>query len=111
MPLIRRSPGNTASFVIVTIAMATQAIAPAALADDPKVKCANAYEQAQRTRKKGELRASQANLLVCTDPVCPAVLRDECLRWADEVERAMPTVVFAVRDPAGQDVTDVRVLV
>ena len=97
--------------VIATIALVTQAIAPAARAEDPKVKCANAYEQAQRTRKKGELRASQAQLLVCTEAACPAVLREECLRWADEVERALPTVVFAVRDPAGQDVTDVRVLV
>ena len=97
--------------IALAIAIGAQAIAPSVRAEDAKVKCANAYEQAQRTRKNGELRASQKNLLVCTNPVCPAVLRDDCLRWADEVERAMPTVVFAVRDPAGQDVTDVRVLV
>jgi hypothetical protein len=95
----------------IAFVMIAQLLAPVVHADDPKVKCANAYEQAQRTRKKGELRASHAHLMVCTDPVCPAVLRDECLRWIEEVQRALPTVVFAVRDPAGQDITDVRVLV
>ena len=97
--------------VILAFAVATHATAKGVRAEDPKVKCANAYEQAQRSRKKGELRASHAHLLVCTEAACPAVLRDECLRWLEEVERAMPTVVFAVRDPAGQDITDVRVLV
>jgi hypothetical protein len=111
MSLMLARAVRRAAPLTIAIASFTQAIAPIARAEDPKVKCANAYEQAQRTRKKGELRASHAHLLVCTNPVCPSVLRDECLRWMDEVERAMPTVVFAVRDPAGQDITDVRVLV
>lgn len=115
MPLTASAPRarsrRRTGLLAFALASLTQALAPVARAEEAKVKCANAYEQAQRTRKKGELRASHAHLLVCTEAACPAVLRDECLRWLDEVERALPTVVFAVRDPAGQDLADVRVLV
>jgi hypothetical protein len=36
-------------------------------------------------------------------------LRQDCIRWLAEVEAALPTVVFAVHGPTGNDVTQVRV--
>jgi len=39
------------------------------------------------------------------------MIKKDCLRWSSEVDRAMPTVIFTAKDPAGQDMVDVRVFV
>ena len=79
--------------------------------NDFKVKCANAYEQAQRTRNDGLFRASRENLLICADDLCPPVLRNECVKWLGEVDAAMPTVLIVAKDHAGNEVSDVAVTV
>jgi hypothetical protein len=43
--------------------------------------------------------------------VCPALFRNDCVGWLSEVQAALPSVVLAAKDPAGQDVIDVRVFV
>jgi hypothetical protein len=80
-----------------------------AQSNDLKVRCASAYEQAQRTRKEGLLRASREHLLVCAEEACPAVLRNDCVKWLGEVDAAMPTVLLVARDDSGNDVVDVSV--
>lgn len=76
---------------------------------DPKVRCATAYEQAQRTRKEGQLLASREHLLVCADEACPAILRSECVKWLGEVELATPTVIVVAEDATGAEIVDVAV--
>lgn len=71
--------------------------------------CSDAYESGQRLRKKGALRASRHELVVCAREGCPSALASDCLRWLGEVEAALPTVVVAVVDSAGRDVVDARV--
>ena len=92
---------------------AVLALAPArgALAQNPgRDACFDAYEQAQRTRLESRLRASREQLLICVRDACPASLRADCLRWLDEVDKSLPTVVLVARGPNG-DVANVRVLV
>src|SRR5262249_27875401 len=40
---------------------------------------------------------------------CPRLLRKDCSAWLTDVEERLPTVVFAARDAAGRDLTEVRV--
>lgn len=85
--------------------------ASAQLSSNQKVKCANAYEQAQRTRNEGLFRAAREHTLVCADEVCPSVLRTECVKWLGEIDAAMPTVLVVARDGSGNEVSDVNVVV
>ena len=51
---------------------------------------------------------ARAELLVCAQTTCPEFIMTDCRRWLDEVEYAMPTVVFAVREGT-RDLEDVLV--
>lgn len=72
--------------------------------------CLNSYESAQRLRLGKHLGEARGELLSCGEARCPAAIRKDCLRWLDEVDRSMPSVVLAVRS-GGQDLTAVHVWV
>jgi hypothetical protein len=76
----------------------------AARADD----CAASYERAQEHRTEGRLRSARAELLVCTQSTCATFIKNDCRRWLEEVDTAMPTVVFVAR-VNGKDSDQVRV--
>jgi hypothetical protein len=71
--------------------------------------CATADEQAQPLRKAGKLRAAKQHLLICINKTCPAVVRDDCTAQFNEIEKAVPTVVFDAKDASGNDLTAARV--
>jgi len=98
------------ALVVLLIAL-TPEKAYAQLSNDQKIKCANAYEQAQRTRNEGLYRSSRDHMLVCADEACPKVLRDECVKWLGELDVAMPTVLIIAKDEKGNEVSDVSVSV
>jgi hypothetical protein len=70
--------------------------------------CADSYEKAQEEKAAGHLKAALVQLKSCIDPTCPKFIRDDCVRWMDQTESALPTVVFAARRD-GKDLTDVEV--
>jgi hypothetical protein len=95
--------------VVASIAAAL-ALAPApAIADMTKDQCIDADTQAQSLRRQGKLASPRAQLQRCGDPACPALLRDDCTRLTDELERAQPTILFDAKDGAGHDLGAVRV--
>ena len=79
----------------------------AAAADDDA--CLAAHEQAQLLRQQGQLIAARGALLGCAQSACPQRVSADCAAWLDEVERGLPSVVFAVTDPDGRDIADARV--
>lgn len=79
--------------------------------DSASKACVSAYEDNQVLRQAGELLAARDKLLVCAQSTCPEAVRADCLRWLDEVQRSLPTIVVAARDVTGADTTDVRVFV
>lgn len=81
---------------------------PAARADVTRAQCAQSYERAQYLRRETKLAEAREALLQCSQDACPAVVKSDCLPWLAEVERAMPTVVVAVRDETGKDLTDAK---
>lgn len=76
-----------------------------------KLACKQAAERAQELRIEGQLVASRDELLLCSQPACPDVVRQYCTRWYGEVEAELPTIVLKVRDELANDVTDVVVTI
>jgi hypothetical protein len=70
--------------------------------------CMTSYEGAQRLRIDKRLREARTELLNCGGSACPQALRKDCLRWLEEVDRSLPSVVLAMR-VGGQDLTEVNV--
>ena len=109
--LPRGSSARAASCMAI---LATSFMTSPAFAGDKaqdKVACAASYEQSQRLRQAGKLRASHEELLTCSRSECPKLLRQDCVTWLAEVEAATPSVVFAARRSSGEAEADVRVLV
>ena len=93
------------AFLVVFVGGASLASFPAAAASTV---CPDSYEKAQEERAAGHLRSALVHLKSCIDPSCAKFIRDDCARWMDQVESALPTVVFAAQSK-GQDLTDVEV--
>ncbi len=86
--------------------------APAARAADPtKQECVAANDAAQDLRQSGKLRLAREKLAVCAATSCPGVVRDDCTQRLAEVDSAMPHIVFAAKDAAGNDLGDVKVTI
>ncbi len=94
-------------------AAAAVLVAPAlAFAQDDATKqaCVSAYDETQNARQKGSLRLAREKALACSQEGCPAIVKKDCAQWLGEIDGALPTVSFAVKDGAGQDTTAARVL-
>lgn len=76
-----------------------------------KDQCVDANTQSQALRRAGKFAESRAALQVCGDASCPAVVHDDCVQRLDELNRAQPTIVFDVKDGAGNDIIAVKVSV
>jgi hypothetical protein len=80
-----------------------------AFADMSKMQCIEVNTKGQDLRREGKLSQARAELRRCLDSSCPRLVRDDCTRRLDELEKAQPTIVFVVKDVQGADVIDVRV--
>lgn len=74
-----------------------------------KKECLDAFDAAQHLRADGKLMEARARLQLCGAPGCPALVRTDCIQWENDVLGAIPTVTFAARDGAGNDLVDVAV--
>ncbi|WP_394822816.1 hypothetical protein [Pendulispora albinea] len=78
-------------------------VAPPAAADDVKVRCAAAYEQAQELRRHDRLTEARAQLLVCR-AICSTAFALDCERWRAEVDAQLaapaPRATSPVEAPA-----------
>jgi hypothetical protein len=98
--------------VAATIAfLALLTPAPSARAADPTpAECISAVDTGVKLRGQGKLLDARDTLVTCTSPKCPATVRSECEKDVEEVNRALPSVVFAPKDASGSDVlTPVKV--
>lgn len=73
--------------------------------------CIEANAKAQPLRRDGKLAAAREQLQICVDPHCPGMVRDDCARRLDELDRLQPTIVFDGKDSAGADLIEVTVTV
>jgi hypothetical protein len=107
-PIPRRRLRSMRLASLVVAASALTVTRPALAAPTPH-DCVASSEEALSFRKQDKLGAAKARLLVCVDPSCPAEIREECARRLPEVTDAIPSVVFDVKDAAGNDMSAVRV--
>jgi len=82
---------------------------PALAVDPTKSQCLSSNGSAQSLRASGKLREARAQLLTCAAKTCPRPVRRDCAEWLTEVDKAMPTIVFDVKDGGGNDLTAVVV--
>jgi hypothetical protein len=82
-----------------------------ASADMTKEQCIDANGKAQDLRREGKLSAARDALRTCASASCPAIVRDDCTKRLDDLERAQPTVIFEAKDGAGNDISVVKVTV
>jgi hypothetical protein len=70
-----------------------------------------AYSEAQEQRLRSALLAAREQLLICSRDDCPGQIVRDCSDWLGQVERDLSSVMFAVSDEAGHDLTAARVLI
>lgn len=81
-----------------------------ALAADPTTAdCLAASETSLKLGNQHKLRAERSQLLVCAAANCPGDIRNECVRRVDDVNHAIPTIIFEAKDGGGKDLSAVKV--
>ena len=71
--------------------------------------CIADFERAQHEQASGMLHAARSSANRCIDASCPAPIRKDCESLAEDVGRAIPTLIFRVRDPADADVLEATI--
>jgi hypothetical protein len=71
--------------------------------------CLAASDSGQKERDSGHLIEAEKQFLFCSRDVCPRVVRNDCGKWASDVQGRTPTLVFAARDNKGTDLAEVGV--
>jgi hypothetical protein len=93
------------------IAAALLALLLPAKASADAAACIRASDEGQRLRDDGSYAQAQASFVECAAPACPQMIRAACADWLAELQKNEPTLVFAARDAAGQDLANVGVSV
>jgi hypothetical protein len=83
--------------------------APARAETDPN-ECIEASETGQRARNASDLLTARSLFEKCAQRECPHVVREDCVRWIDDVAAQTPSIVVAAVDEAGRDVFDASVV-
>jgi len=77
--------------------------------EDIKDRCIAASERAQELRRISKLQEARILVGLCMDAACPGPVMEDCTRLLVDVDAAMPTIVLAAQDAAGNDLSTVRV--
>jgi hypothetical protein len=76
-----------------------------------KEECLEAHSRGQDMRDAGRLTTARQAFMACAQTSCPQLIQADCARFGEELERLVPTVSFAARDPNGGDLPDTVVYV
>lgn len=95
--------------VLISIAILTAA--PIAAADVTKEECVEAHSKGQDAREQGKLSLARKLFMTCAQAACPALVQSDCARFADDLTWSQPSLSFAARDAAGNDLPDTAVYV
>jgi hypothetical protein len=96
---------TTLAFLTVVVAAAR----PANAADPTMSECLSANETAIKLRSDHKLRQARDEALVCAASSCPGEVREACQKRVTELNTAIPSIVFEVKDTSGSDVSAVVV--
>jgi hypothetical protein len=82
---------------------------PCRAQSNTKDECVASYQQAQVSRQDGDLLKAQQELVSCAGAGCPDAMQADCSRWLEEVQAALPSMVFRALTPNGADIADARI--
>jgi hypothetical protein len=95
-------------FSVAAVLSAFALHAPAAGADE-KSACVASYERSQVLRRDHRFARAREELRSCSRVACPALVRNDCITWLDQVQTAFPSIAIrALKD--GSDVANVKVI-
>jgi hypothetical protein len=80
----------------------------AASAHAGKKECAQAYVEAQKLMKAGQLKKAREQLDICAHDECLAAVRKDCVAWLDQVNASIPSIVVQAKAADGKDTVDVK---
>ena len=90
--------------LVSTLVVALLVASSSARAQEPtKQECVAANESAQDLQRASRLIEAREQLRVCAAKACPRAVRMDCADRFDAIEKALPTVVLAPKDPGGAD--------
>jgi hypothetical protein len=95
-----------------TVLAAALIVASSAVAAEPAKttpECIAASESGQSLRQTRKLLDAREQLAVCVAESCPGPIREDCAQRLDELAKALPSIVFEVKDAAGDDVPGVAI--
>ncbi len=78
---------------------------------DAKAECLGASEKGQQLKNEGKFTQAREQLAICGRPECPAVVRQDCANWMNEVLTSSPSIVVGAKDARGKDMERVTVTV
>lgn len=73
--------------------------------------CVAIHREAQSLRKQYRLVESRSLLGDCSNAACPAPVKRDCLRWADEIAVQLPSVVFRLDSADASATSEIKVFV
>jgi hypothetical protein len=92
----------------VLAASALLLLCGSARADGPSIaECLASSSASLKLGREHHLQEERAQLLICASVACPDAIRNECIRRVDEVNAAIPTLIFEAKDAAGNDLSAV----
>ncbi len=97
------------SVALVGIALSLAAVAYAA--DPTKEECIASSERGQELRRTTKLNDARAQFAICVAASCPGPIREDCAERLDEIATAMPSIIFQVKDAAGNEAAGVQITV
>lgn len=94
------------------MAAAATLASPTSARADATHTCVSAASEGQNLRDRGQLTAAHQAFTQCSSDACPALVREDCRRWNQELDARLPTIVLGARDKDdGGDLVDVRVTI
>ncbi len=71
--------------------------------------CLSANEDSLKARGAHKLKEARAQALICAAGTCPTDVRNECAKRVSDINAAIPSIIFDVKNEAGEDVPGVKV--
>ncbi|HEY5955528.1 MAG TPA: hypothetical protein VIV60_03200, partial [Polyangiaceae bacterium] len=100
---------SSAFGAIVAAGMLTTLPVMAESEPKPTGDCVQNFENGQRLRKEGKLKAATESLIACSQPVCPQFIAKECTSLYTEAQASLPTITVRATEGQSHLLTDVDV--
>jgi hypothetical protein len=108
-PALHRIHAIAARLLSFGIAVSSLGLDSATAQADEKSQCVASYERSQVLRRDHRFQRAREELKSCSRVSCPALVRNDCITWLDQVQAAFPPIAIrAVKD--GSDVANVKVI-